>query len=175
MLSKSDVHISLDTNGALDDSDTQSVPERYLPFQGEWKVVSMEDSKTKNGDPPEVFVAVTGLTFELSGAGVTESLRNAPPNALEFQIPETKRDRPYRELRDLGVMALDDIVDVENQIMVFWYVGIFDLTDDKLRLALKYCGQGVEGEHFKNFRPPSSFDEKPMDGEIRISLERNKK
>ncbi len=83
----------------------------------------MEDSKGKNSDPPEVFVAVTGTSFELSGAGVTESLQNAPQDALEFQIPETKRDRPYRVLRDRGAMALDDIVDVENQIMVFWYVG----------------------------------------------------
>ena len=165
----------LTTSGAFAQSDTQSVPERYLPFQGEWRVVSMNGSKTKSSDPPEIIVEVTGLKFRLSGSGVPESLQHVPPDALEFKIPETDSDRPYRVLRDRGATALDDIVDVKNQITVFWYVGIFDLTDDKLQLALKYCGQGVEGVHFKNFRPPSSFDKKPIDGEIRISLERKQK
>ena len=91
----------LATSGAFAQSDAQSVPERYLPFQGEWRVVSMEDSKAKNSDPPEIFVAVTGRKFELSGAGVKESL----PNGLEFRIPETKRDLSYRKIRDRGAIA----------------------------------------------------------------------
>ena len=93
---------------------------------------------------------------------------------LEFRIPDSKRDNPYRALRERGAIALEDIVDVENQISVFWFVGIYKLKDDRLELAVKYCGQGLEGLHFKNFRPPSSFDEKPTDGETRVVLTRKK-
>ena len=148
----------------------ESVPERYLPFQGEWQVVSMEGAVTKEFTKPEIFVSVTGQRFEFSGSSFKESR-----GPFEFQIPETDIDSPFRELQKHGVEGLDDIIDVKNQIMVFWYVGIFKLTDDKLHLALKYCGQGVEGVRFKTFRPPSSFDEQPMEGEIRITLERKKK
>ena len=162
--------VLLITSGADAQCDTQSLPKRYLPFQGEWQVDSMEGAITKELAKPEILVSVTGQRFELSGSSVKDS-----PGRFEFQIPESKSDGPFRELQKHGAEGLDDIIDVENQIMVFWYVGIFELTDDKLHLALKYCGQGVEGEHFKNFRPPSSFDEKPMKGEIRITLERKKK
>ena len=158
------------TSQAIAQSGTQSLPKRYLPFQGEWRVVSMEGAVTKKFNKPEIFVSVTGKQFEISGSSVEEL-----PGPFEFQIPETKGDGPFRELQKNGVEGLDDIIDVENQIMVFWYVGIFKLTDDKLHLALKYCGQGVEGVHFKTFRPPSSFDERPMTGEIRITFERKKK
>ena len=162
--------VLLITSGANAQSDTQSLPKRYIPFQGEWHVVSMEGAVMKELTKPEILVSVTGQRFELSGSSVKDS-----PFPFEFQIPETKSDGPFRELQKHGVEGLDGIIDVENQIMVFWYVGIFKLTDQKLYLALKYCGQGVEGEHFKNFRPPSSLDEKPMEGEIRIVLERKKK
>lgn len=59
--------------------------------------------------------------------------------------------------------------------MVFWFVGIYKLTDDEIHLALKYCGQGLEGQHFRDFRPPSSFDEEQMDDEVRLILRRKKK
>ena len=119
--------------------------------------------------PPQI-VEVRGERFELKGKGVTKS----PPMPLEFRIPDSKRDNPYRALRERGAIALEDIVDVENQISVFWFVGIYKLKDDRLELAVKYCGQGLEGLHFKNFRPPSSFDEKPTDGETRVVLTRKK-
>lgn len=154
----------------LAQNDPQSVPKRYLPFQGEWRVVAIEDHDRKTSCVPEIFAKVTGQKFELSGAGVSDSTLNS----FEFGVPENKSDNPYCSLREHGAKALDDIVDVENQIVVFWFVGIFKLTDDELQLALRYCGQGVEGVHFKNLRPPSSFDQKPIDGEIRIVLERRK-
>lgn len=157
-------------SGVVAQNDPQSVPKRYLPFQGEWRVVAMEDHETKSSCVAEIFVKVTGRKFELSGAGVSDSTLNS----FEFGIPKNKSDNPYRSLREHGAKALDDIVDVENQIVVFWFSGIFKLTDDELQLALTYCGQGVHGAHFKNLRPASSFDQKPIDGEIRIVLERRK-
>ena len=150
--------------------DGQVVSKRYQPFQGEWRVVSTENPETKRDDIPEIVVKVTGENFELTGKGVTSK----PPGRLEFRIPETKEDNPYRDLKSRGAESLDDIVDVENQIMVFWFVGIYRLKDDRLELAVKYCGQGLEGIHFRNFRPPSSFDQKPIDGETRFVLERKK-
>ena len=69
---------------------------------------------------------------------------------------------------------MDDIVDVENQIVVSWFVGIFKLSGDELQLALTYCGRGVHGVYFRNLRPATSFDRKPIVGEIRIVLERRK-
>ena len=69
---------------------------------------------------------------------------------------------------------MDDIVDVQNQIVAFWFVGIFKLSGDELQLALTCCGQGVHGVHFSNLQPASSFDQKPIVGEIRIVLERRK-
>lgn len=144
------------------------VPRRYLPFQGQWRVVSQEDAKGKTSDCPEILVAVRGMKFELSGPGVGKDL----PMPFEFRIPATKKENPYRALQEGGMKNLDDIVDVENQIEVFWFVGIYKLSDDELHLALKYCGQGVEGAAARNFRPPSSFQKKPMDGEIRITLKR---
>jgi hypothetical protein len=150
--------------------DGQAVSKRYQPFQGEWRLVSMENPESKRDEIPEIVVKVTGEQFELTGKGITSKA----PGRLEFRIPETKEDNPYRDLKKRGAESIDDIVDVENQILVFWFVGIYRLKDDRLELAVKYCGQGLEGIHFRNFRPPSSFDQKPTGGETRFILERKK-
>ena len=52
--------------------------------------------------------------------------------------------------------------------------GIYKWIDEELHLALKYCGQGLEGQKFRDFRPPSSFDDDPTDGELRLVLKRKK-
>ena len=121
----------------------------------------------------EIFVEVTGDKFELKGNGLPRSIRSLQ-EPLDFRIPESIEENPYRGLRDRGVGAIKDIVDVENQIEVFWFVGIFKLSANRLELAVKYCGQGVEGWHFRNFRPPSAFDEELTEGETRFVLERKK-
>jgi hypothetical protein len=149
------------------------VQKRYKPFQGKWRVVSMKHYEKPQVELMDVFVEVTGDKFELKGAGLPRSIRSYP-EPLDFRIPESIQDNPYRDLRNRGVEAIKDIVDVENQISVFWFVGIFRLREDRLELAGKYCGQGLEGLHFKNFRPPSSFDEELTEGETRFVLERMK-
>lgn len=147
------------------------VPRHYKKFQGEWVVVSQSDSPGKDETSSELLVTITGQRIVAKGPGVSKDL----PQPLEFTIPKTAEENPYRELRKLGAKKLDKIVDVENQITVFWFVGIYKLQDDELQLALKYCGQGLEGQHFRDFVPPSSFDEKQMEDEVRVTLRRKKK
>jgi hypothetical protein len=155
---------------AIAQDETLVVPKQCKPFQGTWRIVSMEDCEAKKEVDHDVDVQVKGEKFELKGNGVSASI----PQPFEFRVPANKEDNPFRGLQEHGAEALSDIVDVENQIAVFWFIGIYRLKGDKLELALKYCGQGLEGIHFKNFRPPSSFDKKPMDGEIRVTLKRKK-
>jgi hypothetical protein len=150
------------------ESHSANIPEHYAKFQGEWVVVSQSGSSGSGETPPKILVEVTGKQFTLRGFGVTEDL----PQPLEFRVPKSKADNPYRELQKRGAQELDTIVDVDNQIVVFWFVGIYKLTDDELHLALKYCGQGLVGPHFRDFRPPSSFDEERMDDEVRLILKR---
>jgi len=147
---------------------SNDIPKHYAKFQGNWVVVSESGTSRSSEAPPEILVAVTGKQFTLTGSGVSKDL----PQPLEFRVPATQADNPYRELQKRGAQKLDEIVDVDNQIVVFWFVGIYRFTDDELHLALKYCGQGLEGQHFRDFRPPSSFDEDRMDDEVRLVLER---
>jgi hypothetical protein len=157
---------------AYADDNPQVVPKRYEPFQGKWRVVSMKNHDKTRVELKEIFVDVTGDKFELTGNGLPRSIRSVP-QPLDFRIPESIQENPYRDLRDRGVDAIN-IVDMENQISVFWFVGIFKLEGDRLELAVKYRGQGLEGLHFKNFRPPSAFDQELTDGETRFVLERKK-
>ncbi len=133
----------------------QVVPKRYEPFQGKWRVISMKHYEEPQVEVMDVFVEVTGDKFELKGAGLPRAIRSYP-EPFEFRIPESIQDNPYRELRNRGVEAVKDIVDVENQISVFWFVGIFRLREDRLELAGKYCGQGLEGFTLQELS--SSFD-----------------
>ncbi len=162
-----------------DEEKNPATSESYTRFKGEWRLVEIQnpgphcllrppDSRAERS-MPEVFVTVTGNQFEMSGAGVKkEWLR-----PLDFYVPAAKTDNPYRKLKEYGTENVDDIIDIENQICVFWFVGIYKLTDDKLQLALKYYGQGVEGVEARTFRPPSSFDDKIMKDEVRLVLKRS--
>lgn len=154
--------------GLAEDPASSVIPKRYAELQGEWIVASVQNDKASTEEPPQIFVNVSGMEFTLSGSGVTKDL----PDSLEYRVPRTQRDNPYRVLHRRGARELDGIVDVENQIAVFWFVGIYKWTEEGLHLALKYCGQGVEGKHFRDFRPPSSFDDEPLDGEVRLVLTR---
>lgn len=156
--------------GFAQDTKPDETPKRYSKFQGDWVVASMQTETESTEKPPEIFVDVNGDRFTLSGSGVAEDL----PQPTEFRIPKDDKDNPYRELQRRGGKKLDDIVDIDNQITVFWFVGIYKWTDGELHLALKYCGQGVEGQHFRDFWPPSSFDDDPADGEVRLVLKRKK-
>jgi hypothetical protein len=149
-----------------------TVPETYARFQGEWSLPHVYNDKGVSRKDPSVRVKVTGRKFELSGADISDTLSE---RSFRLTIPATATDNPYRHLKARGAQNLDDIVDVENQIWVFWFVGIYKwVNNDELHLALKYCGQGVEGEHFQDFRPPSSFDNPLEDGEVRLVLKRTK-
>jgi hypothetical protein len=156
--------------GFAQEPNQDETPERYSKFQGDWVVASMQTETERLEKPPEILVNVNGERFTLSGSGVAENLRQP----LEFRIPKDDKDNPYRALQRRGGKKLDDIVDVDNQIVVFWFVGIYKWTDEELYLALKYCGQGLEGQHFRDFRPPSSFDDDPTFGEVRLVLRRKK-
>ena len=101
-----------------------------------------------------------------------QSVLTGFPELLQWRIPKSPAERPYRQLREGGVKGIDDIVDVENQISVFWFVGIYRFHEKRLELALAYCGQGLEGKRVESFRPPSTFDAEPDDDEVRIVLER---
>jgi hypothetical protein len=143
---------------------------RYSKFQGDWVVASMQTGTKPTEKPPGIAVNVIGDTVTLNGSGVAKHT----PVTFEFRIPQDDKENPYRELQRRGGKKLDDIVDVNNQIDIFWFVGIYNITDEELKLALKYCGQGLEGRQFQEFRPPSSFDDEPTDGEVRIVLRRKK-
>jgi len=151
-------------------SKTDDTPKRYSKFQGDWVVASMQAGSKPTEKLSGITVNVNGDTFTLNGSGVAKHL----PASFEFRIPEANEQNPYRELQRRGGKKLDDIVDVSNQIEVFWFVGIYNITDEELKVALKYCGQGLEGQQFQEFRPPSSFDDEPTDGEVRIVLKRKK-
>lgn len=150
------------------------VEERYLPFQGTWKVVVPPGVAVPPDTViPEVFVEVTGNKFTLRGEGVRTKIELP----LEFFIPSGDEDKPYREMADQGLGNLEDIADIENQIVVFWFVGIYKLENGVLELRLKYAGQGSEfeayrGEAARNATLPSSFSSDVPDGEVQIVLER---
>ncbi|GEM_PF-5564826 len=156
--------------GFAQDPKPDETPKRYSEFQGDWVVASMQTETDRSAKPPEILVNVNGDRFTLSGSGVASDF----PQPLEFRIPKKNTENPYREHQRRGGKKLDDIVDVDNQIVVFWFVGIYKWTEEELHLALKYCGQGLEGQHFNDFRPPSSFDDDPTDGEVRLVLKRKK-
>lgn len=145
------------------------IPEQYAKFQGEW-VLDVPAESSDDGSPPEIVVTVTGNHFRVSGPTVDPFLSKP----LELAVPRNAMENPYRWLRKRGVRNMDEIVDVDNQITVFWFVGIYEFVDDELHLALKYCGQGLEGEHFLNFRPPVSFAGERMEDETRLVLRRRK-
>lgn len=152
------------------ESPSTDIPDPYAEFQGEWVVVSQSGTSDRQETQPEIFVTITGKQFTLSGSGVSKDLQEP----LEFRVPKTQAENPYRELRKRGAKKLDKIVDVENQIVVFWCVGIYKFKVKELHLALKYCGQGLEGQNFRDFHPPSSFDDEQMEDEGRIVLRRKK-
>lgn len=154
--------------GLAQELQSTDIPKRYSKFQGDWVVASLQTQAESSEKLAEIFVNVNGERFTLSGSDVAKDL----PQPFEFRVPQHERDNPYRELQGRGAKKLDDIVDVDYQIMVFWFVGIYKWTDDELHLALKYCGQGLVGQHFCDFRPPSSFDANPTDGEVRLILKR---
>ncbi len=154
--------------GFAQDPKSDEIPMRYSKFQGDWVVASMQTETDRSEKRPEILVTVKGDRFTLSGTGVAKDL----PQPLEFRIPKDNKENPYRELQRRGGKKIGDIVDVDNQIMVFWFVGIYKWADEDLHLALKYCGQGIEGQHFRDFRPPSSFADDPTDGEVRLVLKR---
>ena len=156
--------------GFAQDPKPDEIPKRYSKFQGDWVVASMQTGTDRSGKSPEILVTVSADRFTLSASGAAKDV----PQPLEFRIPKDNKDNPYRELQRRGRKKLDDIVDVDNQIMVFWFVGIYQWTDEDLHLALKYCGQGLEGQYFRDFRPPSSFADEPTDGEVRLVLKRMK-
>lgn len=172
------------TLGHAQETETSAIAKEYKPFQGEWKLSAIKSMSRmvpvgghlQSGEQsakslPEVFVKVTGMQFEVSGSGVAKDWQDQ----REFRVPALKKDNPYRSLKERGAKNLDDIIDVKNQIVVFWFVGIYKIADDELHLALKYCGQGVEGQHFRDFRPPSSFDEEITNDEVRLILKRKNK
>jgi len=173
------VLIHFATLGVAQEAESSGIPEEYKPFQGEW-ILTAAQSKDVNTLSDEqsakalqqVCVKVTGMQFEMWGRGVAKECQK--PFRFEFRIPASKQDNPYRSLKERGAKKLDDIIDVENQIVVFWFVGIYKLANDELQLALKYCGQGLEGQHFRDFLPPSSFEKEVMDDEIRLILKRKK-
>lgn len=154
--------------GFAQDRKPDAIPKRYSKFQGDWMVASLQTETDRSEKPPEIVVNVTGDRFTLSSSGVAKDF----PQLLEFSIPKDNKENPYRELQRRGGKKLDDIVDIDNQIMVFWFVGIYKWKDDELHLALKHCGQGLEGQHSRDFRPPSAFDDAPTDGEVRLVLNR---
>ena len=65
---------------------------------------------------------------------------------FEWKIPKDRHESPYRLSARRGVKGIDDIVDIERQIVIFWYVGIYRFKGNQLELALKYCGQGCGGK-----------------------------
>ncbi|TVP97182.1 MAG: hypothetical protein EA381_15705 [Planctomycetaceae bacterium] len=152
-----------------EDSDSQ-VEEPYRPFQGAWKVVAPDQEAGPEAEIPEIFVDVVGKKFTLRGSAVAKDLRFP----LEFRVPSGDEVKPYRSLANRGIQGIDHLVDIENQIVVFWYVGIYELKDDVLRLRLKYCGQGVGREAFRNFKPPSSFSTEIKEDEAYVVLQRVK-
>lgn len=151
-----------------------AVEDRYLPFQGTWKLVAPPDVTVPPDTViPEVFVEVTRNEFTLRGEGVRTKIEFP----LEFFIPSGDEDKPYRQMAEEGLGNLEDIADIENQIVVFWFVGIYKLDNGVLELRLKYVGQGSEfeayrGEAARNATLPSSFSNRVPDGEVQIFLER---
>ncbi len=150
------------------------VAERYLPFQGTWKLIAPPGiSVPPDAVIPEVFVEVTGNEFALRGEGV----RTKIDFPLKFFVPSGDEDKPYRQMAKNGHEKLEDIKDIENQIVVFWFMGIYRLDKGVLELRLKYAGQGSEfesyrGEAARNATLPSSFSSEVPDGEAQIFLVR---
>lgn len=150
------------------------VAERYLPFQGTWKLVAPPGiSVPSDAAIPEVFIDVTGNNFTLRGEGVRTKIEFP----LEFFVPCGDEDKPYRQMAKRGRKNIEDIADIENQIVVFWFVGIYKLDKGVLQLRLKYAGQGSEfeayrGEAARNATLPSSFSSEVPDNEAHVVLER---
>jgi hypothetical protein len=149
------------------------VEERYLPFQGTWKLVAASDgSVSPNAVIPDVLVEITGNKIS-----VREGVRPKIAFPLYFVIPARDEEKPYRWMANGGRRNIEAIADIENQIVVFWFVGIYKLDKGVLELRLKYAGQGSDfeayrGETARNATLPGSFSSEVTDGEIQIVLER---
>lgn len=99
-----------------------------------WVVASRRTQTESTEMPAESLVNANGGRFTLSGSGIA----NDVPQPFGFRVPQRKKNHPYRVLQRRGAQKLDDIVDVENQMNAFWFVGIYKGTDDELHLALTY-------------------------------------
>ena len=149
-------------------AEAQELPDQYKPFQGRWKQTPPPDSPETESAAPEVLVDVVGRSFVLHGNGVTERYRRV----YEYRVPGPDETQPYQYLHEQGIGKLAGLVDLPNQITVFWWVGLYRFHNNRLELRLKYCGQGVEGDAAREFRPPSSFDPHPPKDVARIFLEK---
>ena len=144
------------------------LPEQYRPFQGRWKQTLPPNPPNAKLPIPEVLVDVVGRSFVLHGNGVAKDYRRV----YEYRVPGDGEPKPYQYLHERGIGDLADLVAMPNQITIFWWVGIYRFDDDRIELALKYCGQGVEGDAAKVFRPPSTFNPNPPKDVARIFLQR---
>ena len=149
-------------------ADDHELPGQYGPFQGRWKQVLPPGSPQPEAALPDVFVDIVGRSFVLHGNGVAELHQRV----YEYRVPGPGETKPYQYLRERGIGNLADLVDLPNQITVFWWVGLYRFQNDCLELTLKYCGQGVEGDAARKFRPPSSFAPDPPKNVARIYLEK---
>jgi hypothetical protein len=70
---------------------------------------------------------------------------------------DTKNDH-LRELQGTGLMDLRlNPFSKPRGISVMWCVGIYEFEKDRLKICVKYHGQGVEGEAARRWRPPRDF------------------
>jgi len=51
------------------------------------------------------------------------------------------------------------------------YIGIYDVTNTRIRFCLKYAGQGVEGEAASQWKAPTDFIVKPGQQHMLITFE----
>ncbi len=135
---------------------------------GTWKVDSIRTSELTQLNL-DVRVVVQPRALRLEGAGLSED----SPREVSWSVPTSRFDNPYRALFEDGVLGVESFVDAANQITVFWYHGIYRIKDDKLEVALVYCGQGLKQHDVKVLALPKSLDDPIGPDEIRIVLSRN--
>lgn len=144
------------------------IPQRLKPFQGKWLVKSIHVGSQAKELADPIRIEVIGQKFFIRSAD-DALLRD---QGLPFSICDNDGPTFYDRLKESAGPDLGELANIKNQIYVFWFIGLYRFVDGELELVLTYCGQGLEGEQFRQFRPPTDFERRDDESQTHILLRR---
>lgn len=125
-------------------------------MQGSWEILEVY-SDTKKLDSPKIPRRVRVNGKKVKPVELLSQNKWFAANGLDIGLVNEDGSTIYSVFKSRGMAAgIND--DLPNQIVVFWFVGLYRFKDERLELVLKYAGQGVEGEQARRWKPPVDFE-----------------